>query len=97
MRMYIKKDVAQQIWKYGALPTQQTAKTDPYQGKTITLAADQMVDSLAIALPMNAPRSLAFACRMVPSMLLIRATIVFYTLARMGDSLDNGVNPQEMT
>ncbi len=61
MRMYIKKDVAQQIWKYGALPAQQTAQIDPYQGKTITLAADQIVDSSGLTTPMNAPRSLAFA------------------------------------
>jgi predicted membrane-bound mannosyltransferase/DNA-binding beta-propeller fold protein YncE len=61
MRMYIRKDVAQQIWKYGALPTQQTASVDPYQGKTVTLTADQIIDSSKLTLPMNAPRSLAFA------------------------------------
>ncbi|MCL5611431.1 MAG: TIGR03663 family protein, partial [Chloroflexi bacterium] len=61
MRMYIKKDVAQQIWKYGAPPTQQTSNVDPYQGKTITLAADQIIDSTKLPSPMNAPRSLAFA------------------------------------
>lgn len=61
MRMYIKKDVAQQIWKYGALPTQQTTEVDPYQGKTITLAADQIIDTTNLTPPMNAPRALAFA------------------------------------
>jgi sugar lactone lactonase YvrE len=62
MRMYIKKDVAQQIWKYGAPPTiQQSTEIDPYQGKTITLAAAQIIDSSTINPPMNAPRSLAFA------------------------------------
>ena len=61
MRMYIKKDVAQQIWKYGALPTQQTSDVDPYQGKTITLIADPIIDSTKLPSPMNAPRSLAFA------------------------------------
>ncbi len=61
MRMYIKKDVAQQIWKYGALPTQQTSDVDPYQGKTVTLNADQIIDSTKLPSPMNAPRSLAFA------------------------------------
>lgn len=61
MRMYIRKDVVQQIWKYGALPTQQTAAVDPYQGKTITLAADQIIDGSNLVPPMNAPRALAFA------------------------------------
>ncbi len=61
MRMYIRKDVAQQIWKYGALPTQQTIEIDPYKGKTITLAADSIIDSGSLPSPMNAPRALAFA------------------------------------
>src|SRR5258708_27248652 len=61
MRMYIRKDVAQQIWKYGALPTQQTTQVDPYQGKTLNLPADQIIDSTALNVPMNAPRSLAIA------------------------------------
>ena len=62
MRMYIKKDVAEQIWKYGAPPTVQQATTiDPYQGKTITLTANQIIDSATINPPMNAPRSIAFA------------------------------------
>jgi len=44
MRMYIKKDVAEQIWKYGAPPTvKQSTAIDPYQGKTITLSANQIV------------------------------------------------------
>jgi predicted membrane-bound mannosyltransferase/sugar lactone lactonase YvrE len=61
MRMYIKKDVAQQIWKYGTLPTQQTTDVDPYQGKTITLAANQIITLQPPSVAMNAPRSLAFA------------------------------------
>ncbi len=61
MRMYIKKDVAQEIWKYGALPSQQTSNVDPYQGKTVTLAADLIIDATKLNTPMNAPRSLAFA------------------------------------
>jgi predicted membrane-bound mannosyltransferase/sugar lactone lactonase YvrE len=60
MRMYIKKDIAQQIWKYGALPAQQTSEVDPYAGKTVTLAADQIIDGTQLTLAMNAPRSLAF-------------------------------------
>ena len=62
MRMYIKKDVAQQIWKYGAGPAEQAgADVDPYQGKIITLAADPIIPAQAVTPPMNAPRALAFA------------------------------------
>ncbi len=61
MRMYIRKDVAQQIWKYGTAPVQPVAEVDPYQGKTITLNADQIITSSGLSVPMNAPRSLAFA------------------------------------
>jgi predicted membrane-bound mannosyltransferase/sugar lactone lactonase YvrE len=61
MRMYIRKDVAQQIWKYGAAPAQQAAEVDPYQGKTVTLEADQIIESTASTPPLNAPRAMAFA------------------------------------
>jgi predicted membrane-bound mannosyltransferase/DNA-binding beta-propeller fold protein YncE len=62
MRMYIKKDVAQQIWKYGVAPSAQpAAAVDPYQGKTITLAADPIISAAAVTPPMNAPRAIAFA------------------------------------
>ncbi len=61
MRMYIRKDVAQQIWKYGAAPAQQAAEVDPYKGKTVTLTADQIISTDAVTPPMNAPRALAFA------------------------------------
>ncbi len=61
MRMYIKQDVAQEIWKYGVPPAPKLTQPDPYQGKTLTLAADQIIDTSAVTPPMNAPRSLAFA------------------------------------
>ncbi len=61
MRMYIRKDVAAQMWKYGAAPQQQAAEVDPYKGKTVTLSADQVIDASAVTPPMNAPRSLSFA------------------------------------
>jgi sugar lactone lactonase YvrE len=60
MRMYIKKDVAQQMWKYGVAPqAQPVAEIDPYQGKTITLAAEPIIDAASVSPPMNAPRALA--------------------------------------
>jgi len=61
MRMYIRKDVAEETWKYGVVPTQQTAQADPYQGKTVTLNANDIIDSTKLTPPMNAPRALAFA------------------------------------
>lgn len=62
MRMYIKKDVAQQMWKYGLAPAAApVSEVDPYQGKTITLTADPIIDEAAVTPPMNAPRALAFA------------------------------------
>ncbi|MGA7194186.1 MAG: flippase activity-associated protein Agl23 [Anaerolineales bacterium] len=61
MRMYIRKDVAEQIWKYGVAPIQQAAQVDPYQGKTITLNANEIIDSTKLSVPMNAPRALAVA------------------------------------
>ena len=61
MRMYIRKDVAEQMWKYGITPSQQAAAADPYQGKTVTLNASQIIDSSKLNPPMNAPRALAAA------------------------------------
>ncbi|HEY9152340.1 MAG TPA: 6-bladed beta-propeller, partial [Anaerolineales bacterium] len=61
MRMYIRKDVAEQTWKYGVTPSQQAAQVDPYQGKTVTLNASAIIDSTKLSTPMNAPRALAIA------------------------------------
>jgi predicted membrane-bound mannosyltransferase/sugar lactone lactonase YvrE len=62
MRMYIKKDIARQVWKYGAVPAEAAASdVDPYEGKIITLAADPIIPASIAAPPLNAPRALAFA------------------------------------
>ncbi len=60
MRLYIRKDVGQLVWKYGAAPV--APEPDPYEKATITLAADLTVGS-AGADPgqFNAPRAIAFA------------------------------------
>ena len=60
MRMYIRKDVAEQTWKYGVVPAQQAAQVDPYQGKTITLNAGAIVDSTKLSVPMNAPALIGY-------------------------------------
>jgi uncharacterized protein (TIGR03663 family) len=62
MRMYIRKDVAAQIWNYGVGPKETAVQVDPYAGHTITLPADQIIDSSVLgSTSMNAPRGLAFA------------------------------------
>jgi predicted membrane-bound mannosyltransferase/DNA-binding beta-propeller fold protein YncE len=62
MRMYIKSDVVSQIWNYGVTSTLTETQVDPTEGKFITLASDFQVDILKTnSIPLNAPRSLAFA------------------------------------
>ena len=61
MRMYVRKDVAEQIGNMASSPASKPPQVDPYQGKTITLDANQIIDSTKLSVPMNAPRSLAIA------------------------------------
>lgn len=61
MRLYIRKDVAAQIWNYGVAPAQTVQETDPYAANTIHLTADLVIDSASLPSPMNAPRAIAFA------------------------------------
>lgn len=62
MRLYIRKDIASQIWNYGVAPTAVEAIKDPTEGKYVQLTADLIFDStLANPVIMNAPRALAFA------------------------------------
>jgi len=62
MRLYIRQDVASQIWNYGVAPAASETVQDPTEGKFIQLSADMVLDSLqANPVLLNAPRSLAFA------------------------------------
>ncbi len=62
MRLYIRKDVASQIWNYGVAPTVLETAPDPTEGKYISLASDQILSiNSPDTIPLNAPRSLAFA------------------------------------
>ena len=62
MRLYIRKDVAAQIWNYGAAPVETVEIIDPTEGKDVILTADLMLDATqAKPITLNAPRSLAFA------------------------------------
>ncbi|MBT7075021.1 MAG: hypothetical protein HN922_08950, partial [Anaerolineae bacterium] len=63
MRLYIRKDVAAQIWSYGVLPeTSEESILDPYEEKTIVLAANKTVGLEGTAAgEFNSPRGIAFA------------------------------------
>lgn len=62
MRLYIRQDVAAQIWNYGVAPAAVETIKDPTEGKYVLLTADLTFDSTqANPVLMNAPRSLAFA------------------------------------
>ncbi|MCZ2127358.1 MAG: TIGR03663 family protein [Anaerolineales bacterium] len=62
MRMYIRKDVAAQIWNYGVAPSAGVQQSDPTEGKQITLSANLILGANgANPLTLNAPRALAFA------------------------------------
>ena len=62
MRLYIRNDVASQIWNYGVVPTGGPEATDPTEGKYVVLASDLIFDvSRVEPIFLNAPRALAFA------------------------------------
>jgi len=62
MRLYIRKDVAAQIWDYGVQPAPEAAIADPYEGKGIELAADLIIGSTGTEPgQFNAPRGIAVA------------------------------------
>lgn len=62
MRLYIRQDVAAQIWNYGVAPTTTEILEDPTEGKFIQLSADLALDSAqANPVILNAPRALAIA------------------------------------
>lgn len=60
MRLYVRKDVAAQIWNYGVGPSISPAVEDPYKPGSITLAADQIFGPERYApLGLSAPRAIA--------------------------------------
>ena len=60
MKLFVRKDVASQIWNYGVGPSEATIVQDPYEGNVITLAAEQVFGSdRYLPLGLNAPRSIA--------------------------------------
>ncbi|HWA15598.1 MAG TPA: NHL repeat-containing protein, partial [Gemmatimonadales bacterium] len=62
MRMYIRKDVASQIWNYGVGPSEEAQVQDPTEGKIVNLNADLIFDvNSNPELNLNSPRAIAFA------------------------------------
>jgi DNA-binding beta-propeller fold protein YncE len=60
MRLYVRKDVAAQIWNYGVGPSEAPVIADPYEAGTVILAADPIYGAdLYPPLGLNAPRSIA--------------------------------------
>jgi DNA-binding beta-propeller fold protein YncE len=62
IRMYIKKDIAAQIWNYGLMPTAEVVEVDPYEGGRVPVVPDVTFGSTG-DLPgqFNGPRGMAVA------------------------------------
>jgi len=62
MRLYIRKDVAEQMWNYGVAPVASETIVDPTEGKYVTLSADLVLNVTQPGqLPLSSPRTFAFA------------------------------------
>ena len=60
MRLYVRKDVASQIWNYGVGPAEAPVAVDPYEAGTFVLPADRIFGSERYQpLGLNAPRGIA--------------------------------------
>lgn len=60
MRLYVRKDVAAQIWNYGVGPAEVADAVDPYEGGTMMLSADVIFNGDRYTpLGLNAPRAIA--------------------------------------
>ncbi|MEO8356817.1 MAG: flippase activity-associated protein Agl23 [Chloroflexota bacterium] len=60
MRLYVRKDVASQIWNYGVGPSEAPVDADPYEAGTVMLSADQIFGADRYPpLGLNAPRAIA--------------------------------------
>ena len=53
MKLYVRKDVAAQVWNYGTLDLTAAQITDPYEGKELTLAAEISISSPEMISPRN--------------------------------------------
>ena len=53
MKLYIRKDVAAQVWNYGTLDFSSAQIIDPYEGKELTLAAERSITMTDMVSPRN--------------------------------------------
>jgi DNA-binding beta-propeller fold protein YncE len=58
MRMYVRKDIAAQIWEYGISPIPQEPKVNPYAAGTISLEADLILGAFD-GLTLSGPKAIA--------------------------------------
>jgi DNA-binding beta-propeller fold protein YncE len=62
MRLYVRKDIVNQLWNYGAVPAIEAIQADPYEGKETTRTADKTIGTQGeLAGQFNRPRGLAVA------------------------------------
>ncbi len=60
MRLYIRKDVASQVWNYGVGPSVTAVQQDIYEAGTVIIPADQVFGAERyLPLGLNAPRAIA--------------------------------------
>lgn len=60
MRLYLRKDIAAQLWEYGAAPEEVVA--DPYEGGQVNLQADRIIGEAGVEPgQLTTPRDLALA------------------------------------
>ena len=59
MRMYVRKDIAAQIWEYGISPIPQEPKVDPYAAGTISLEADLILGAFDGLYTLAGPKAIA--------------------------------------
>ncbi|NWG06110.1 MAG: TIGR03663 family protein [Chloroflexi bacterium] len=59
MRLYIRKDIASQVWNYGVGPSAAPVAVDPYEAGTVMIPADLIFNSDRYPSGLNAPRAIA--------------------------------------
>ncbi len=61
MRLYVRKDVASQIWNYGVGPSELPLASDPYEAGTLLLGAEQIFSAdRYLPLGLSAPRGISY-------------------------------------
>jgi DNA-binding beta-propeller fold protein YncE len=62
MRLYLRKDIVNQLWDYGALPSAEAIVADPYEGKKASLVPETIIGSIGTNPgQFQKPRNLAVA------------------------------------